>query len=223
MKLHEFASPASAADALARQVAADLAHAIRSRQHAVLAVSGGRSPVAFFEALAAEPLDWSRVTVTLVDERLVPDSHADSNAALVRKHLLQGNAADAGFLPLVTSANDAEAERAQASAKWQTPDVVILGMGDDGHTASLFPAAANLAQGLDPQNPDALITIVPPAAPHTRISMTLAELLRSGKLYLAIAGDSKRRVLDEALQGINDQQPVSHVLAAADVHVYLAG
>ena len=223
MKLHEFTSPASAADALARQVAADLALAIRNRQHAVLAVSGGRSPVAFFEALSAEPLDWSRVTVTLVDERLVPDSHADSNAALVRKHLLQGNAADAVFLPLVVSAEDAQTVLAQASTKWQTPDVVILGMGDDGHTASLFPAAANLAQGLAPQNPDALIAIVPPAAPHTRISMTLAELLRSGKLYLAIAGNSKRRVLDEALQGIDDQQPVSHVLAAADVHVYLAG
>ena len=86
---------------------------------------------------------------------------------------------------------------------------------EDGHTASLFPAASNLAEGLAAANPAALLVVVPPAAPHTRISMTLAELQRSGKLYLAIAGDSKRRVLDTAAAGVSDTLPISHLLTAA--------
>ncbi len=224
MMFHAFESQAAAAEVLARRVAADLAAVIGRRGHAVLAVSGGRSPVPFLQALSAEVLDWSRVSVTLVDERVVAPGHADSNAALVRDHLLQGGAADAGFRPLVSTAANVDAELAQAAAQWQTPDVVVLGMGDDGHTASLFPDAANLAAGLDPANPAALLAVVPPEAPHTRISMTLAEILRSGKLYLAIAGDNKRRVLEQASRTLSAAQPVSHLLQQTEnpLHVYWA-
>ncbi|KMJ54350.1 6-phosphogluconolactonase [Vogesella sp. EB] len=224
MMFHAFESQAAAAEVLARRVAADLAAVIGRRGHAVLAVSGGRSPVPFLQALSAEVLDWSRVCVTLVDERVVAPGHADSNAALVRDHLLQGGAADATFRPLVSTAANVDAELAQAAAQWQTPDVVVLGMGDDGHTASLFPDAANLAAGLDPANPAALLAVVPPVAPHTRISMTLAEILRSGKLYLAIAGDNKRRVLEQASRTLSAAQPVSHLLQQTEnpLHVYWA-
>ena len=224
MMFHAFESQAAAAETLARHVAADLAAAIGRRGHAVLAVSGGRSPVPFLQALSAEVLDWSRVCVTLVDERVVAPDHADSNAALVRDYLLQGAAADATFRPLVSVAANVDAELAQAAAQWQTPDVVVLGMGDDGHTASLFPDAANLAEGLDPANPAALLAVVPPEAPHTRISMTLAEILRSGKLYLAIAGDNKRRVLEHASRTLSAAQPVSHLLQQTEnpLHVYWA-
>lgn len=224
MMFHAFESQAAAAEVLARRVAADLAAVIGRRGHAVLAVSGGRSPVPFLQALSAEVLDWSRVCVTLVDERVVAPDHADSNAALVREHLLQGGAADAVFRPLVSVAANVDAELAQAAAQWQTPDVVVLGMGDDGHTASLFPDAANLAEGLDPANPAALLAVVPPEAPHTRISMTLAEILRSGKLYLAIAGDNKRRVLEHASRTLSAAQPVSHLLQQTEnpLHVYWA-
>lgn len=224
MMFHAFESQAAAAEVLARRVAADLAAVIGRRGHAVLAVSGGRSPVPFLQALSAEVLDWSRVCVTLVDERVVAPDHADSNAALVRDHLLQGGAADAAFRPLVCTAANVDAELAQAAAQWQTPDVVVLGMGDDGHAASLFPDAANLAEGLDPANPAALLAVVPPEAPHTRISMTLAEILRSGKLYLAIAGDNKRRVLEHASRTLSAAQPVSHLLQQTEnpLHVYWA-
>lgn len=224
MMFHAFESQAAAAETLARHVAADLAAAIGRRGHAVLAVSGGRSPVPFLQALSAEVLDWSRVCVTLVDERVVAPDHADSNAALVRDYLLQGAAADATFRPLVSVAANVDAELAQAAAQWQTPDVVVLGMGEDGHTASLFPDAANLAAGLAPANPAALLAVVPPEAPHTRISMTLAEILRSGKLYLAIAGDNKRRVLEHASRTLSAAQPVSHLLQQTEnpLHVYWA-
>jgi 6-phosphogluconolactonase len=224
MHLNEFTQAADASAALAHAVASDLAAAITARGRATLAVSGGRSPVPFFQALAQTQLDWGRVTVTLVDERVVPPEHADSNAGLVRQYLLQGAAAAAAFLPLVNTAANPEQELATAHTLWQTPDVVVLGMGDDGHTASLFPAAAQLADGLDAANPHALLTVVPPAAPHTRISMTLAELRRSGKLYLAIAGAGKRTVLDTAAQGVNDTYPISYLLQPSEkpLHVYWA-
>jgi 6-phosphogluconolactonase len=115
----------------------------------VLAVSGGKSPVPFFHALRSQPLDWSRVMITLVDERFVPADHPDSNAALVREHLLQDAAAAARFLPLVGDARDDVAELAAANAAYQHPTVAVLGMGEDGHTASLFPGATALADGLD--------------------------------------------------------------------------
>lgn len=224
MLLNAFPQAAAASAALAQAVAADLAAAIATRGHATLAVSGGRSPVPFFQALAQTALDWPRVTITLVDERVVPPEHADSNAGLVRQYLLQGPAAAAAFLPLVNTAANPEQELATAQTLWQTPDVVVLGMGDDGHTASLFPAADNLAAGLDAANPQALIGIVPPAAPHRRISMTLAELQRSGKLYLAIAGAGKRAVLDTAAQAVDATYPISYLLQPSEkpLHVYWA-
>lgn len=224
MLLNAFPQAADASAALAQAVAADLAAAIDSRGRATLAVSGGRSPVPFFQALAQTALDWQRVTITLVDERVVPPEHADSNAGLVRQYLLQGPAAAAAFLPLVNTAANPEQELATAQTLWQTPDVVVLGMGDDGHTASLFPAADNLAEGLDAANPQALIGIVPPAAPHRRISMTLAELQRSGKLYLAIAGAGKRAVLDTAAQAVDATYPISYLLQPSEkpLHVYWA-
>lgn len=214
MKLQAFANADQAAAALADAVAADLAAAVAQRGRAVLAVSGGRSPVPFFQALSTRPLPWQQVTVTLVDERCVADDHPDRNAGLVRAHLLQNQAAAAAFHPL-DGVDD---------AAWVTPDVVVLGMGDDGHTASLFPGAANLAEGLAPANPGALIVVVPPVAPHTRISMTLAEILRAPRRYLAIAGSGKRAVLEQAAQRVDDALPISHLLQTEGVlDVYWAG
>ncbi|WP_024301002.1 6-phosphogluconolactonase [Pseudogulbenkiania sp. MAI-1] len=217
MQWFEFDTPADAAAALAEAVSAALATAIRERGEAVLAVSGGRSPVAFLQRLAQSDLDWARLTVTLVDERLVPEEHADSNAALVREHLLTGAAAAARFLPLAIVPADAAASLAAARAAYRQPDVTVLGMGDDGHTASLFPAAAELAAGLALPSAERLITVTPPAAPHQRLSMTLAALLASGRLFLAIQGPAKRRVFEQARQAVDDALPISHVLHHTEV------
>jgi 6-phosphogluconolactonase len=209
MEWFAFDSASAQSDALARAIVADLAAAIEARGQAVLAVSGGRSPVPLFERLAQSPLDWSRVAVTLVDERLVPDDHADSNARLVRQHLLQGLAAAARFIPLVTNAADEGQCLQDAGKAFMVPTVAVLGMGDDGHTASLFPAAAELAAGLDLAQTQAIIGVTPPAAPHRRLSMTRAALLKCGKLYLAIQGENKRAVFEQARVAEDLRFPIS--------------
>ncbi|HJU50286.1 MAG TPA: 6-phosphogluconolactonase [Pseudogulbenkiania sp.] len=217
MQWFEFDTPADAATALAGAVSAALAAALSERGEAVLAVSGGRSPVAFLQRLAESDLDWARLTVTLVDERLVQEDHPDSNAALVRQHLLTGAAAAARFLPLALHPDDAAASLAAARAAYRQPDVTVLGMGDDGHTASLFPAAQELVAGLALPSAERLITVTPPAASHTRLSMTLAALLASGRLFLAIQGPAKRRVFEQARQAVDDALPISHVLHHTEV------
>lgn len=212
MQWFEFSDAPAAAAALAATVAQRLSLAISRDGQAVLAVSGGKSPVAFFHALRSQPLDWSRVVITLVDERFVPADHPDSNAALVREHLLQDAAAAARFLPLVGDASDAAAELAAANAAYLRPTVAVLGMGEDGHTASLFPGATALADGLDMARSQPLLTVQPLTAPHLRFSMSKAALLACDSLILSIQGAGKRQVFDQAAQGINDSLPISHFL-----------
>ncbi len=218
---------------LARDLAGVLGDALAARGSAVLAVSGGRSPVPLFHALAALPLDWARITVTLVDERFVPPDHADSNAALVRAHLLQGRAAAARFAPLVEAddvaagAAPAASDHALAAAvaranRGTRPiDAAVLGMGDDGHTASLFPGAPEIAAGLNPHNPQDWLAVHPPAAPHRRISLSLAALLRVRHLRLAISGAAKRAVYDAARQSRRDDLPVSALFHPPHPHVHV--
>jgi 6-phosphogluconolactonase len=224
-----FASASEAAQALTEAVAADLVAALAERPRASLAVSGGRSPIAFFERLREASLDWSRVVVTLADERWVPSGHADSNARLVAAHLLQGAAAAARFLPLWNGAATpaaAIADRTAALADLPWPiDALVLGMGEDGHTASLFPGAAGLAAALDPQGEALLAAIDPPAAPHPRLSLTLRALLHSRRIHLPLAGAAKHAVYRQALaSGDAARWPIAAVLAqrAVPVRVYLS-
>ncbi|MEK1943444.1 MAG: 6-phosphogluconolactonase, partial [Pseudomonas sp.] len=150
----EQASAKQQANDLAVAVAQALTAALRERDFASLVVSGGRSPVAFLEALSTQKLEWSRVVVSLADERWVPVEHSDSNEALVKRHLLRGEAARAHFLGLYRSPVSLDASVAGANVALselpQPIDVLVLGMGDDGHTASLFPNSPLLAQALSP-------------------------------------------------------------------------
>ncbi len=226
------------ADSLAIELAQDIAQrlhaAIQARSKAVLSVSGGKSPTALFEALRVHDIDWSKVIITLVDERCVPNTHPDSNAHLVKQHLLQDAAHAATLVPMVSETidmSDATQQAVWASAQLQSAgpaDVLVLGMGADGHTASLFPDAPNLAQALDLRNTQGCLGITlahPPAnAPYPRVTQTLTHLLTAKHIVLPISGDDKRNTLQRAWSHAQDALPVSHVLhqTLAPVAVWIA-
>lgn len=213
---YQYETAAQMAEALALRVAEVLRAAIAERGRALLVVSGGRSPVAFFERLAREHLPWKQVLVSLADERWVPPAHPDSNEALVRRHLLQGLAAEACFIGLYRQATSHEqaAELAEAGLAGLPPaDVLVLGMGDDGHTASLFPASANLAAALREDCPRRLLPMQAPSAPVERLSLTLSALRAARLILLAIQGPSKLETLARALQpGTVEALPIRALL-----------
>ena len=189
-----------------------------------LAVSGGKSPVLLFERLARAEIDWAKVTVTLVDERWVPPSSPDSNEALVRAHLLTGAAAAARFIPLWKDGSTPE-EAARAAEAAITPllpfRAVVLGMGEDGHFASLFPGNWALKAGVDLAAPRLALAAPAgtPAPPQPRISLTLRALSQADQIILLASGAAKRAVLDAALGG--EDLPIRAVLAQdrAPVHI----
>jgi 6-phosphogluconolactonase len=158
----------------------------------------------FFHLLSQQDLDWSAVTITLADERWVDNQHQDSNEKLVRENLLINNAVQANFVAAKNAATDAvdgEADLEQSLATIGRFTVVILGMGDDGHTASLFPDAERLALGLDMHSGRTAIAVTPPVAPHQRISMTLPRLLDAQQVVIHISGAGKQAVLQAAHEG----------------------
>ncbi len=214
---HSFPEGRALAGGLARFVAGRLAEAIGETGAATLAVSGGRTPTRFFEALSAETIAWEKVTVTLVDERWVGEDSDRSNARLVRAHLLQGPAAVARFLPLYTgdlTPEDGIVKLAPELAALSLPmAVVVLGMGDDGHTASFFPGGAGLAHALDPEDGALLAAVRSDAAGEPRITLTLPPLLAAGAIALHVEGAGKAKVLEKALMpGAEAEMPIRAVL-----------
>jgi 6-phosphogluconolactonase len=214
--IHRFASAQALAASVCELVTDAVTTGIAARNFATLVFSGGRTPEFFLPQLAQLDLDWARVYVTLADERWVDESSPHSNTAMLKRTLLQGKAAKASFIPLTNSASSAEqgvnlARSGLHSA--DTPyDLVLLGMGNDGHFASLFPGTPDLARKLAADNTERVVAVPAPttAAPHVeRISMTLAELSRSPRIKLILQGDEKLKVLDTAFAG-NDamQTPV---------------
>jgi 6-phosphogluconolactonase len=212
-----YADAETLARELAAQVAKSLTAAIAGRGLASLVVSGGRSPVRLFEILRTSPLDWSRVCIALADERWVDVKDADSNERLVRDVLLKDQAAAARFLGLK---NGAPTPDLGAVSAWETfarvprPfDAVVLGMGDDGHTASLFPASPNLAGALNPGAVAGCVGMWSPLAPHPRLSLNLTALLDSRRVVVLIAGDSKWHTYTAACtSGPVQDMPVRAVL-----------
>ncbi|MBB3936456.1 6-phosphogluconolactonase [Aureimonas phyllosphaerae] len=216
---HHYPTREALAEALATGVAAVLCGGIATRGQAVLAVSGGSTPKLFFRTLAKADLDWSRVTVCLVDERWVPETSDRSNTRLVRENLLTGPAASARLEPLFeegASAREAEDEVSRRLAALPRPfDAVILGMGNDGHTASFFPGADRLAEAIDPQAGHRVLAIGAPGAGEPRITLALPFLLEARLLALHIEGDEKRETLQKALaDGTVAEMPVRSVLRA---------
>ncbi len=222
---HHFTQAAAQASALAERVAAQLRDGIAARGRALVAVSGGTTPAAFFAELARQVLDWARVTVTLVDERWVPDTDPRSNAKLVKETLLQGPAAAATFVPLYTGAATPEAGLADAAtriAALPLPfDAVLLGMGDDGHTASFFPGGDHLAEATDPRTLAQVLPMRATRAGEPRITLTLPVLLATRALYLLIRGAKKRDLIADVRLGMDSAKdyPVRAVVHQAQVPV----
>ena len=194
--------------------------AIEARGMALLIVSGGTTPLRYFQALSNKALDWSRVAITLADERRVADDSPRSNARLVREALLCNLAAAAQFAPLADSRLPAAQELAAASARIarlpQPADLVVLGMGDDGHTASWFPNAKGLAEAIDPAARALVQPISAPGAAEPRLTLTGRVILRARKIALQIEGAAKLATLAKALEdGPTEAMPIRAVLRQA--------
>jgi 6-phosphogluconolactonase len=209
---------------LAATIAAQLSEALRRHPTASLVVSGGHTPYPMYSQLARHELDWSRVQVTLADERWVATDQPDSNEYQVRASLLRDRAAAARFVGLK---NGASGPAEGAAAAWAALegvarpfDAVVLGMGEDGHVASLFPAGLELRTGLDAQARPACIATQPPAAAYPRLSLNLAALLQSRRIFIQIIGALKRRVYEQArAAGPAADMPIRAILRQSSVPV----
>lgn len=199
-----FDSRGSLASALASDVANVLGAAIGRNGSAVLAVSGGKTPQLFFDTLSQIDLKWNRVTITLVDERNVPETDERSNARLVRHHLFRNRAEKANFVPLY---NNPEA------ALMPRFDAVVLGMGLDGHTASFFPGGDNLAIAINPNTDQRIVEMTAPGAPEARTTFTLPDLLKADFIGLHLEGQDKREAYSKAMgEGPVEDMPIRAVL-----------
>lgn len=212
VRVFEFERREAAAEALADALQRDLEAAIAARGQAALVVSGGSTPVSLFRLLRRRPLGWAQVTVLASDEREVPPDHPDRNEAMIRRELLRESARAARLVSLFPPE--------PIPARF---DHVVLGMGADGHTASLFPGSPDLAAALASE--DALARLFVPRLGAWRVSLTPAALLQAGRISLLFFGADKRAVFEAAMAGGEaSEYPVRAVLAqeAVPVDVYTA-
>ena len=213
LNLETFPNSEAASEAAAQALIQRLRPAGEKR----LMVTGGRSPGPVFDRLAQTDLDWSRVAITLSDERFVDPASPDSNERLVRERLLRGHAAAARFTPLKGPGPSAADDAAAAEPKVRVLlpfDASLLGMGDDGHIASLFPGTPGLAAALDPEGKRLVVGVEsagqPPYVP--RISLTARALFDTQAVVLLVGGEGKRALLERALADPAFDLPVSALL-----------
>lgn len=221
---HRYADADALAASLATRLEDTLRDAIASRGHAMLALAGGRTPFPAYRTLATRKLDWSRVVLMPTDERCVPHDHPACNLREMRQAFVPADGVRFASLTM----DDGDPDRSQVQARAMLSqhagafDAVVLGMGNDAHTASLFPGATNLADALDPDGSTDACRIdpqpLPPEAPFPRITLTAARLLRAHNLHLALTGAGKHAVLREA-QASRDpgRYPIAAILQAPGV------
>lgn len=215
----------AASAAAAARIAELLEYRLEHQPRASLVVSGGTSPLDCFRALAGTPLDWGRVEVSLSDERWVPPDHEDSNEKLARETLLVGAASAAELKPVYAEGMTPErrCEDLQDPLPVLPFSCSLIGMGADGHFASLFPDADNLDLGLDVECGRLYVPVATEASPHPRVSMTLAGISRSDEIVLLFFGEEKLAVYEQAREDANGF-PVSKLLRQkrAPVRVFWA-
>lgn len=222
-----FSSPARAAEAVAERIGSIIRFAAQARGRASLLLPGGRTPVQVFHALQKVKLPWPSVYISLTDERRCPEDDPNSNARLIRQELLVNEAGNAHFYPLHRDGVDDRADEAVCSAALgmlpRPFDAVMLGMGTDGHIASLFPQTPGLEKLLNLQTEARCATTMVPSAPHSRITLTLATLLQSRWIGLHVTGQEKWNTLQAAIASADPlMYPVFALLEQRQVpvHVY---
>jgi len=189
---------------LSQNISEVLVETIKKRGRASIAVSGGSTPIPLFEALSRLNLDWGKVDLTLVDDRWVESDNKDSNELLVRTHLIKNKAVKVNFVPLKN--NSSNAKKGQMSSEkalksFTLPfDVVVLGMGTDGHTASLFPCSEEIKLAMDLNNDDCLVATTPTSAPYERLSLTAKAIIDAKNVFLHLNGSSKLHTLESAME-----------------------
>ena len=217
-----FPTAAAWAEACAARLAETLGAAVLEQGRAVFAGAGGSTPSPIYADLARIELDWSRVVVTLVDERYVPESSPASNAALMKRTLLTGPAASARFLPLYAPSVTVDRAAAEASkalaAEGARLDAVLLGMGEDGHICSMFHESPTLKTLLTPDLKPAVYGVPPGrdglAPPQERLSINLPYLAKARRVVLALTGAKKRAVFEREAAGDPRVQPIAALIAA---------
>ena len=205
---------------LANKLAGDLRSILTHEDRVVLAVPGGTSPGPVFDVLCAADLDWSRVDVMLTDERWVPEDSERSNTRLIRERLLVDRAAKARWLPLYIPAHEPEEVLAELETQiaGELPlAVVLLGMGADMHTASIFPGADQLDEALA-QDAPVLLAMRAPGAPEPRITLSARVLNEAMRKHVLIFGPEKRAALENAHGKRPEEAPINAVLRDATVH-----
>ncbi|MEL7105307.1 MAG: 6-phosphogluconolactonase [Pseudomonadota bacterium] len=205
---------------LANTLAGDLKTALTNHDRVSLAVPGGTTPAPMFDYLSGADIDWARVTVMLTDERWVPEDSDRSNTGLIRRHLLTGPAAAADFVPFYGGTDTPEGSLstvAQAVTPLLPISVMVLGMGTDMHTASIFPGADRLADALAPDAPP-LMAMRAPGAAEPRITLTAPVLQGAMAVHLLITGAEKRAALERAAHLAPAEAPVALILKHATIH-----
>ena len=214
--LHEFSTRDEASLAAADQIAQRLSHRLSHGAEVSMVATGGSSPRPCYSALAATELPWDRVHVVLSDERWVPPTHADSNEQMIRGALMTGNATAVNLHPLYqddVDISDQALAYAQTLSTLPRPFAAcLLGMGEDGHVASLFVDADNFLAGVDAESSRMVIPIKTAASAQARISLTLAALLQSDEILLLFYGEEKLSVYREAKRSATAAYPVSRLL-----------
>ncbi|WP_374514097.1 6-phosphogluconolactonase [Brevundimonas sp.] len=217
-----FSDAVAWAEACADRLAGALAGAVSTDGAAFFAGAGGSTPEPIYRRLAAAPLDWSRVTATLVDERYVPESSDKSNARLLKQSLLTGPAASARFVPLYSEQITVDRAGLLAAhalrAVGRPLDAVLLGMGEDGHICSMFPDNPALKQLLAPNNPPLVLAVhksrSTSAPQEDRLSMNLPWLAQARRVILALSGAKKREVFEREVGGDPSVSPIAALVAA---------
>ncbi|MBT8142106.1 MAG: 6-phosphogluconolactonase [Gammaproteobacteria bacterium] len=226
-RINYFENDQDLVQVLGKKVLNVLNKSIEHKGHASLVVSGGSTPKGLFNYLSLQTFPWDKVSIILADDRCVSVHGENSNYHFLKTHLFKDYAAEAKFIPLYCDEDTHEQAAANATRRinhLKKYDLVILGMGTDGHTASLFPQASNLALALSDDSPD-VVGIDPVTNDMKRVTQSLKRLLNTREIVFHLIGEEKNAILQKVMQDTNKKDyPSSHVIHQTEVpvEVYIA-